>query len=75
MNQLEKARAKIDSIDRELARLYEERMKTLQDVAAYKQAHGLAVVDTSREEAIVQKIGSLSRIPLLWTRMSVCSAL
>lgn len=38
MNQLEKARAKIDSIDRELARLYEERMKTLQDVAAYKQA-------------------------------------
>lgn len=55
MNQLEKARAKIDSIDRELARLYEERMKTLQDVAAYKQAHGLAVVDTSREEAIVQK--------------------
>lgn len=55
MNQLEKARLTIDRVDREIARLYEERMDTLKDVAAYKMEHGKPVVDHSREEAIIER--------------------
>lgn len=55
MNQLEQARVSIDQIDREIAQLYEERMKVLKDVAAYKIEHDLPVVDRSREQKIIQK--------------------
>ncbi|EOS59884.1 chorismate mutase [Firmicutes bacterium M10-2] len=55
MNQLEKARIEIDSIDRQIAKLYEQRMDTLKDVAEYKMKTGKPIVDHSREEAIIER--------------------
>ncbi len=55
MDQLQKARAEIDQVDREMAALFLRRMKAVEMVADYKQAHGLPVLDTAREDAVVQK--------------------
>ncbi len=55
MDELQKAREQIDRIDREMARLFAERMAAVAEVAAYKQAHGLPVLDAKREEAVIAK--------------------
>lgn len=59
MDQLQKARAEIDRIDREMATLFFHRMKAVEAVADYKKAHGLPVLDASREDAVVQKNAEL----------------
>lgn len=53
MDKLQEARAKIDELDRELCRLFEERMHTVAEVAAYKQEHEMAVFDPAREGEIL----------------------
>lgn len=53
MNLLEEARIKIDKIDREMAKLYEERMDAVKDVITYKIQNDLPVYDGSREEKIL----------------------
>ncbi|MCL2372402.1 MAG: chorismate mutase [Defluviitaleaceae bacterium] len=53
---LDNFREKIDNIDGELLRLFEERMAVVSDVAAFKKAEGLPVLDTKREAAKLQKI-------------------
>lgn len=55
MDKLAEARAKIDRIDREMASLFEERMKAVEQVAAYKQEHDLPVFDEARERQVVEK--------------------
>lgn len=55
MDKLEQAREKINEIDKELARLWSERMAAVADVLAYKQEHSLPVLDTSREAALLEK--------------------
>lgn len=55
MNKLEIAREKINSLDKEIAQLFEERMKIAQDVADYKKENGLPIFDSSREDAIISK--------------------
>ncbi|MDD6049756.1 MAG: chorismate mutase [Clostridiales bacterium] len=54
MKSLEECRAAIDAVDREIVRLFEERMKLCQDVARYKIANGLPVLDRSREEKVLE---------------------
>ncbi len=49
MSDLEKARQKINDIDKEMARLFTERMNAVKQVAEYKKLHGIQVVDTVRE--------------------------
>lgn len=44
-------REKIDTIDDELLRLFEERMDVVAEIAAYKQGCGLPVLDQKREAA------------------------
>ena len=44
MDQLMQARAEIDRIDAELARLFEARMQAVEGVIAYKQATGMPVL-------------------------------
>lgn len=46
---LEQSRAAIDRIDRELVRLFCERMGVSADVAAYKRSVGKPVTDAARE--------------------------
>lgn len=55
MNELEKARKKIDSIDSQIASLYEQRMDAVTSVLKYKREHGLQVLDASREQVVIDK--------------------
>lgn len=54
---IEEARKKIDEIDSELIKLFEERMKTAQQIAEEKKKKNLPVFDKKREEEILEKIG------------------
>ena len=53
--QLNEAREKINYIDREMAKLFAERMECVRAVAEYKMAHGLDIYDKGREDEIIQK--------------------
>ena len=54
MKSLEESRAAIDAVDREIVRLFEERMTIARDVAAYKIANGMPVLDAAREQRVIQ---------------------
>lgn len=60
-NALDAARREIDTIDAEMAALFCRRMDAVRDVIAYKMAHGLPVLDASREEAVIAK--NTARLP------------
>ena len=47
--ELQELRTKIDEIDRELTRLFEARMGVTADIAAYKRANHVPVLDAGRE--------------------------
>ena len=53
MNNLNEAREKINSIDKDIAKLFEDRMSLCKDIAEFKKANSLPVLDASREEAVV----------------------
>ena len=54
MRELRELRQELDGIDRELVHLFEKRMGVALEVAQYKAAHGLSVLDASREEQVLQ---------------------
>ncbi len=55
MSNLNDARTKINAIDKEIAKLFEERMKVSKEVAEYKMEHGLPIYDKIREEEVIRK--------------------
>ena len=55
MDGLRQARAEIDRIDAELARLFEARMAAAAEIAAYKQANGLPIRDPAREAEVLAR--------------------
>ena len=55
MDKLEQARAEIDRIDGEMAKLFESRMRAVEAVSEYKQAHGLPVLDADREAEVIKQ--------------------
>ena len=57
---IEISRKKIDEIDSEIVRLFNERMKISGDVARYKKANGLPVYSPEREKELLEKIRALS---------------
>ena len=57
---LDASRAAIDRIDRELVKLFCERMGVCADVAEYKRSVGKAVTDAARERALLCKISELA---------------
>lgn len=57
---IQELRNQIDKIDRELVSLFTERMRVAADVAEYKRANCLPVLDASRERALLQKVAELS---------------
>ena len=63
MKSLEECRAALDAADRQIVRLFEERMTIARDVAAYKIEHGLPVLDRSREEAVLQSRAGMLNDP------------
>ncbi|MCR5626809.1 MAG: chorismate mutase [Lachnospiraceae bacterium] len=60
MNELEKCRAEIDRIDKEIVKLYEERMKVSESVAEYKIGAGKNVLERTREEEKLAAVKALT---------------
>ena len=62
---LKQLREKIDNVDTGLLKLFEERMDVVSEIAAYKQANGLPVVDRSRENEKLKAISTQVRPELI----------
>ena len=62
---LEPARAEIDTVDAQLAALFERRMAAVLQVAEYKRAHGLPIYDAAREAAVLEKAAARIQQPAL----------
>ena len=54
-NKLTAAREKINEIDREMAKLFVERLKASELVAEYKMEHGLEILDPIRESEVIRR--------------------
>ncbi len=59
MSELENAREVINQVDKEMALLFEKRMKAVRDVAEYKRLHGIKVTDSAREAQVIERNSSL----------------
>lgn len=55
MNKLEQARAVINEVDSEMAKLFEKRMLAVKEVIEYKLENSLEIYDASREEAVIER--------------------
>ncbi len=55
MSKLDEARVKINNIDKEMAKLFEDRMKIVEDVIAYKIENNLPILDETREKEVINK--------------------
>ena len=55
---INEAREKIDNIDSELVKLFEERMNTAAKIAEYKRENGKSVFDPARERDILNRVTS-----------------
>jgi chorismate mutase/prephenate dehydratase len=60
MADLTELRGEIDKIDREIVRLFEERMDVSRQVAEYKIANGKKVLDRARELEKLEALGNLT---------------
>lgn len=54
MNQLEILRTKLDDIDLEIIKLYEERMEIVKKVINFKINNNLPILDSSRESKMLE---------------------
>lgn len=52
---LDKYRKSIDEIDEKLLELYEKRMSVVLDVAKYKKQHNLPILNSNRENEVIEK--------------------
>ena len=62
--ELKDYREQIDAIDRELTRLFQERMHVAGEIAAFKKANGLPVLDRSRERQKLAELVGAAEEPL-----------
>ena len=53
---IKKLREKIDSIDAQILKLYEERMDVVRDIGAYKIENNLPIYDAEREDAKLAEV-------------------
>lgn len=65
MDALEQARAEIDTVDAQLAALFERRMAAVLSVAEYKREHGLPIYDAAREALVLDKSAARIQNPAL----------
>lgn len=52
---LTEARKKINEIDKNMAKLFEERMNVAKEIAEYKKENGIPIFDESRETEVIKK--------------------
>jgi len=62
---LEKQRKRIDEIDQELVQLFEERTQAVEDVAKIKSANNMKILDSGREEKVIEKVQNYLKNPEL----------
>ena len=55
MNKLDCLRKEIDDVDEKLTSLFEKRMHLVSEVADYKKANGIAVLNEGREAEVLEK--------------------
>ena len=55
MGKHEELRNEIDQIDRQLVQLFEKRMEVSTEIAAYKLANEIPVLDAQREKNVINK--------------------
>lgn len=60
MDELQRLRGEIDTIDRELVELFRRRMAVTRQVGEYKRANGVPVLDQERERQLLQNKGELA---------------
>ena len=62
-------RLEIDSIDKQLTELFEKRMNTAAQIAAFKKENGVPVFDRERERSVVNKVTEMTSPELqIYTR-------
>ena len=68
MEVLTAQRAIINETDREMARLFEQRMEAVKQIALWKKEHGLPILDAGREHTKCAPPSSLPSNPtdVLW---------
>lgn len=54
MDQLQEARKVINEVDEQMAQLFVRRMQAAEQVAAYKQEHGMPILDQAREDEVIR---------------------
>lgn len=54
MKDLSQYRAELDALDSQLVALFEKRMHVARDIALYKHAHQMNILDAAREDAVLQ---------------------
>lgn len=59
MMTLEQAREEINAADKEMAALFERRMKAVEPIIAYKMANDLPVFDSVREVQVIENNSKL----------------
>ena len=59
MDKLDIARQEINRIDKEMAKLFCERMEAAKRVAEYKKERGLPILDSTREEDVISRNSAL----------------
>lgn len=61
---LNSLRERIDAIDSDMGRLFEERLEIAREIAEYKKEHNLPLRDAEREKKVLQKSTGRARNPL-----------
>ncbi|MBQ2989703.1 MAG: prephenate dehydratase [Clostridia bacterium] len=61
MKDLTQCRTEIDAIDRQIVTLFERRMQVSRDVAAYKHAHQINILDASREQDVLKSRAAMAQ--------------
>lgn len=52
---MEQSRMKINEIDKEIAKLFNERFKAVKEIRKYKKLHNLPIADYEREKALLRE--------------------
>ncbi len=55
MASIDETRKEINEIDKEMARLFEKRMRAAESIAEYKKEHGLKIYDEVREAEVIRR--------------------
>ena len=62
---LEEARKVINSVDSEMAKLFEKRMEAVFEVAKFKKENNLPIYDPAREKVVIEKNSAYIQNPEL----------